>query len=109
MRTQSDTQENSASAITFPVVPNAPWRVVDVRALDAYQLQVRFVDGTEGAVDMTALIHSPQAGVFGCLVDTNVFRQVGTEYGAVSWPDGPDLAPDAMYAAIKATGVWVLT
>ena len=29
--------------------------------------------------------------------------------GAVAWPGNLDLAPDAMYAAIKARGEWVLT
>jgi len=29
--------------------------------------------------------------------------------GAVTWPGELDLAPDAMHAAIRRTGVWVLT
>jgi len=33
-------------------------------ALPNYRLSVRFVDGLTGTVDMSALIASPQAGVF---------------------------------------------
>jgi hypothetical protein len=28
--------------------------------------------------------------------------------GAVQWPNGADLAPDAMYDAIRAHGTWSL-
>ena len=30
------------------------------------------------------------------------------EMGAVQWPNGADLAPDAMYDAIRQSGVWTL-
>ena len=48
------------------------------------------------------------AGVFAALRDEMLFRQVRLELGAVTWPGELDLAPDAMYAAIKQTGKWVL-
>lgn len=78
-----------------------PWRVATVEALPGFRLRVRFMDGTEGTVDLTALIHSPSAGVFSILVDPELFAQVHIEYGAVTWPGEIDLAPDAMYAEIK--------
>lgn len=28
--------------------------------------------------------------------------------GAVQWPNGADLVPDAMYDAIRQSGVWIL-
>jgi hypothetical protein len=28
--------------------------------------------------------------------------------GAIQWPNGADLAPDAMYDAIRQSGLWVL-
>ena len=47
--------------------------------------------------------------VFEPLRDPALFRQVSVdEFGAVCWPNGADLAPDAMYEEIKAHGVWVL-
>ena len=40
--------------------------VVALEVLDGYRLWVRFDDGVEGEVDMSQLVRSPRAGVFGC-------------------------------------------
>ncbi len=109
MRTQSDAKENSASELNPSFVPTKPWRVVFVRSLAGYRLKVKFVDGLEGIVDMSALVHSKNAGVFAKLVDQTQFSLVRLEHGAVTWPGELDLAPDAMHSAIKAGGEWVLT
>jgi len=85
-----------------------PWRVVAVEALPEFRLHVRFMDGTEGTVDLTPRIHSPNAGVFAVLTDPAFFAQAHLEYGAVTWPGEIDLAPDAMYAEIRKSGTWVL-
>jgi hypothetical protein len=82
-----------------------PWRVVQVQALSDFRLRVRFVDGLEGEVNLASLVHSPGAGVFAPLADPAVFAQVFVEHGAVTWPGEIDLAPDAMYAEIKKTGL----
>jgi len=85
-----------------------PWRVFEVKALPEYRLQVRFVDGLCGEVDMSALVHSTTAGDFAALADPAYFAKAYVEHGAVTWPGEIDLAPDAMHAAIKQTGAWVL-
>jgi hypothetical protein len=85
-----------------------PWRITEVEVLPEFRLRVWFVDGTDGTVDMMALIHSPNAGVFAALADPSLFAQAHVEYGAVTWPGEIDLAPDAMHAEIKKTGKWVL-
>jgi hypothetical protein len=85
-----------------------PWRVVEARPLEGFCMYVRFVDGLEGAVDMSALVRSPTAGIFARLADPSLFAQVFVEHGAVMWPGELDLAPDAMYAEIKKHGKWVL-
>jgi hypothetical protein len=59
-------------------------------------------------VDISRLVHSPQAGVFAALADPALFRQVTLEYGAVAWPGELDLAPDAMHTAIQKHGEWSL-
>ena len=41
------------------------------------------------------------------LLDESLFRQVRVDLGAVTWPTGADLAPDAMYDAIRASGEWI--
>lgn len=86
-----------------------PWRVAKVEPLEAFRLRVRFVDGSEGTVNLSGLICSAHAGVFAQLADEMLFNQVFVEGGAVTWPGELDLAPDAMYAEIKKTGEWVLT
>jgi hypothetical protein len=85
-----------------------PWRVIEVNALPGYRLRVRFVDGLCGDVDLSALVRSPNAGVFAQLAEKSQFTKVSVEHGAVTWPNEIDLAPDAMHAAIKKTGIWIL-
>jgi hypothetical protein len=69
---------------------------------------VAFADGLTGMVDLSRLVHSPQAGVFAVLANPSLFAQVMLEYGAVAWPGELDLAPDAMYAEIQEHQVWSL-
>lgn len=90
--------------MTPPIQPRMPWRVVSVEPLPNFGLRVQFVDGTEGTVDLGALVHSPDAGVFAALADPALFAQVFVEHGAVTWPGEIDLAPDAMYAEIRKAG-----
>jgi hypothetical protein len=108
MRTHDDAEEDYAPEIAPPIVPKAPWRVAEVRAMPDYKLWVRFNDGTEGTVALSGLIRSPRAGVFAALSDENLFAMVTLNYGAVTWPGDLDLAPDAMYEGIRRDGEWVL-
>jgi Protein of unknown function (DUF2442) len=108
MHTHADAEEDRTPEIVPPISPQAPWRVAEVKAQPGFRLWVHFNDGTEGEVNMAALVHSPNAGVFAALRDEMLFRQVRLELGAVTWPGEFDLAPDAMYAAIRQTGKWVL-
>lgn len=100
------TQEDRPARVTPTTTPIAPWRGQEVSALSNHRLAVRFVDGLAGTVDMSALIESPKAGLFARLRDQVLFAQVFVELGAVTWPGGLDLAPDAMHAAIKTNGEW---
>jgi hypothetical protein len=92
------------------VRPAAPWRVAAVEALSGTRLRVSFVDGTAGDVEMQAFLDSVEVEgtVFEPLRDPERFKQVRVVLGAVAWPNGADLAPDAMYDAIRARGVWTL-
>lgn len=104
MRKKPGTEENTAPAI----VCTAPWRLTQVKALPNYSLEVTFTDGTCGHVEMKSLIMSEIAGVFASLKDVSLFNQVSLEHGAVTWPGGIDLAPDAMHDEIKEHGKWVI-
>jgi len=108
MHTESTTNEYSPIALAEEVMPRSPWRVTKVEALPGFRLRVAFADGLTGTVDLSRLIHSPQAGVFAALADPSLFAQVTLEYGAVAWTGELDLAPDAMHAAIQEHRVWSL-
>jgi len=108
MRSESDAGKDSPTALADEVAPRSPWRVTAVEALPKFQLRVVFADGLTGMVDMSRMVHSPNAGVFATLADQSLFAQVRIDLGAVSWPGELDLAPDAMHAAIQEHGVWSL-
>jgi len=91
------------------ITPHSPWRVAAVAALPAFRLKVRFIDGTEGIVDMSARVRSADTGVFAALADPVRFTEVFVDYGVVTWPGEIDLSPDAMHHAIQSTGQWVLS
>lgn len=92
------------------ITHKVPWRVASVIALPEFRLRVSFVDGTAGQVDMKAYLSGKDTAgtVFEPLRDPGMFGQVFVDMGAVSWPNGGDLAPDAMYERIQEAGVWVL-
>ena len=107
MTERAATQEDDRPTLVTPAIrPTAPWRVVEATALPGHRLFVRFVDGLTGLVDLSALIASPNAGVFARLRDPALFKQVHVDLGAVVWPGNLDLAPDAMHEAIKQHGEW---
>ncbi|MCL2661376.1 MAG: DUF2442 domain-containing protein, partial [Acidobacteriaceae bacterium] len=103
------TQEHHALDIIPPIQATAPEDVRDVIPLPGYRLAVRFFDGTAGTVNLSALVTAPDAGVFAALRAPELFEKVYIQYGAVTWPGEIDLAPDAMYDAIKEHGEWILT
>ena len=74
------------------------WRAVSVKPLPGYHLHVVFADGVEGEVDLSDRLFGP---VFEPLKDPAMFAQAGIdEFGVVCWPNGADLAPDALYEAL---------
>lgn len=81
------------------------WDVVQVKPQAPLTLSVTFADGTTGRVRFEI---SHLTGVFEALKNPELFEKVFIDRGAVAWPGDIDLAPDAMYAAIRAGGEWVL-
>jgi len=81
-----------------------------VLALPSSQLEVTFVDGTNGKVDMRNFLSSAvvDGTVFESLRDPAVFAEARVVMGAVQWPNGADLAPDSMYDAIRESGLWII-
>jgi len=76
------------------------WRVVKVEALPGFRLAVEFADGVHGVVDLSRELWGP---VFEPLRDPARFAEVGIdELGAVCWPNGADLAPDALHRELAS-------
>ena len=91
---------------TAGIIPAAPWRLRALSVLPEWQLAVTFNDGSSGIVDVSALVNGAGAGVFEALRDPAFFATAYLDCGAVTWPNGADLAPDAMYKEIRRCGVW---
>ncbi len=74
-------------------------RIIHIEARPPYRLFVRFDDGTEGEDDVGPRMRGP---MFEPLRDPKFFARVKlSEYGAPVWPNGLDLAPDALYDRIR--------
>jgi Protein of unknown function (DUF2442) len=75
--------------------------VVEVEAVGDHRLRLRFEDGVEGEIDVSAIV--PFEGVFAPLHDAKVFAavRVNQELGTICWPNGADLDPDVLYALVR--------
>jgi hypothetical protein len=81
-----------------------------VESLPGFRLRAKFVDGATGEVELSKLLTGEESigTVFEPLRQQAFFDQVAVVHGAVQWPNGADLAPDAMYDAIKRDGRWTV-
>ncbi len=75
--------------------------------LPSCKIEVSFADGTFGMIDLAPrLSQGPLGDGFDLLCDEKVFSQVFLEHGALTWPAGVDLAPDAVYERIRNPSGW---
>ena len=110
MQPNANSENNRTPEVEPTIRHTVAWRLTCVTALPDARLRVTFVDGTAGEVHMRSFLSSPKVAgtVFEPLRDPTVFAQAHVVLGAIQWPNGADLAPDAMYDAIREHGVWVL-
>ena len=110
MQGAANPEADPAARVVPPLRPAAPWRVTAVAVAGDRRLTVTFRDGTTGDVDLGRFLAGANVDgtVFALLRDPTEFSRVGVELGAVTWPNGADLAPDAMYAALRGSGIWVV-
>lgn len=70
-------------------------KMIKLEARPRFVLYVEFSDGVAGVVDLSPRLFGP---VFEPLRDEAYFQRVALDpFGAPSWPNGADLAPDALY------------
>ncbi|MEK6303446.1 MAG: DUF2442 domain-containing protein [Acidobacteriota bacterium] len=110
MQPTANAETDRALEVAPGIRHTVSWRVESVTVLPETRLRVTFLDRTTGEVDMLAVLATPQieGTVFESLRQPEVFAQARVVLGAVQWPNGADLAPDAMYDAIHEGGVWVV-
>jgi Protein of unknown function (DUF2442) len=78
-------------------------RMTKISALAGHRLQVQFEDGVAGTISLADDLFGP---VFEPLKDEAMFAQVRIdEFGAPCWPNGADIAPDAIYAEITGQSI----
>ncbi len=79
-------------------------RILTVRPLAGYRLQVCFNDGLEGIFPVEP---EHRGGVFLKLLDTRIFNAVtvNSDFGCVEWPVGVDLCPDTMHLAMASAAL----
>jgi hypothetical protein len=78
-------------------------RVTRIEPLEGYRLLIEFGDGVKGEVDLSDRLFG---SVFEPLKDPGFFSQASVdEFGAVCWPNGADLAPDALYDTLSGRHV----
>jgi hypothetical protein len=78
---------------------SAPYDVRSVKHLGGYRLRVGFADGTVRVVDLEGKLAGSVGPVFEPLRELAFFAlaTVDPEIGTVVWPNGADLAPDALH------------
>ena len=110
MQSNANPETNRTPEVEPAVRHTVAWRVTAVTALPDARLHVTFVDGTAGEVHLRGFLSNPKLDgtTFEALRDPAMFAQAQVVLGAIQWPNGTDLAPDAMYDAIRENGVWVL-
>jgi hypothetical protein len=87
----------------------AAWSIVRLNILPDFKIAIEFADGTSGVADLSPRLSQGALGdVFDPLCDNSVFSKVYLHHGALTWPGGIDLAPDAMYQRIRALGTSIL-
>ena len=76
------------------------FRPLELKSRGKYRLWLRYSDGAEGEVDLSALAGK---GVFRIWDEPGVFdRAYITPYGAVAWSEDVEICPDSLY--IQVTG-----
>ena len=74
-------------------------KVTQVKVLSNYRLEILFNDGVKGVVSLSDRLFGPMLEP---LKDPAFFAKAKVdEFGAIGWPNGADLAPDALYERLR--------
>jgi len=73
------------------------WDVKCVKPLLNYRIYVELENGQKGQFDLKPYL---DRGVFRELKNVHYFNQVGILFGAVTWPNEQDIAPETLLAEL---------
>lgn len=78
---------------------SAPYEIQAVEHLGGHRLRLTFADGLIADVDLAARVTGRVGPMFEPLRDADYFARVTVddELGTIVWPNGADLAPDALH------------
>jgi hypothetical protein len=71
-------------------------QVISAKRVRGFIIAARFDDGSEKHVDISQWFKGP---VFKPLKDSKFFKKFFVEAGTLAWPNGVDIAPEALYEA----------
>jgi hypothetical protein len=78
-------------------------KITRLEKTSGFQLRVSFGDGSEGVHDFAALVNQP-GPMLEPLRDETYFARVFLEFGAPTWPNGFDIAPEWLRREMAAAG-----
>jgi len=79
-------------------------KVTKVEAVGGHRLRLSFSDGRCGERDFADIV-AADGPMLEPLRDAAYFARVFVEFGAPTWPNGYDLAPNALYAEMADAGL----
>jgi len=71
-------------------------QLIKAKHVGGFVIATRFDDGTEKHVDISQWFRGP---VFTPLKNSKFFKRFFIEGGTLAWPNGVDIAPEALYEA----------
>ncbi len=78
-------------------------KVIEFKFEDGYRIAVRFNDGTHGTHDFSSLVERG-GSMIEPLRQRDYFRRGFLEFGAPTWPNGFDIAPEWLRREMESAG-----
>ena len=78
-------------------------KVTRLDRLGGFRLHIEFNDGSAGTHDFSAMVQEP-GPMLAPLRDEAYFARVFLEFGALTWPNGFDIAPEWLRRAMSTAG-----
>jgi hypothetical protein len=78
-------------------------KITRLERLGGFRLRVEFCDGSAGVHDFSAMVNEP-GPMLAPLREEAYFKRVFLEFGALTWPNGFDIAPEWLRREMAAAG-----